>query len=67
MCVFVCRYFKSHTLLVEQRIEKDKLSEVVRESDAALRYLFLHPHSPGHSELYRVNADYCLRRFQLCL
>lgn len=38
----VCRYFKSHTLLVEQRIEKDKLSEVVRESDAALRYLLLH-------------------------
>ncbi|KAG8009768.1 Cytosolic 5'-nucleotidase 3A [Nibea albiflora] len=33
----VCRYFKSHTLLVEQRLEKDKLSEVVRESDAALR------------------------------
>ncbi|XP_068179136.1 cytosolic 5'-nucleotidase 3 isoform X1 [Antennarius striatus] len=30
-------YFKSHTLLVEQRLEKDKLSEVVRESDAALR------------------------------
>uniref|UniRef100_A0A4W6DJM7 5'-nucleotidase n=1 Tax=Lates calcarifer TaxID=8187 RepID=A0A4W6DJM7_LATCA len=30
-------YFKSHTLLVEQRIEKDKLPEVVRESDAALR------------------------------
>uniref|UniRef100_A0A3P8RV22 5'-nucleotidase n=1 Tax=Amphiprion percula TaxID=161767 RepID=A0A3P8RV22_AMPPE len=34
-CVF--RYFKSHTLLVEQRLEKDKLPEVVRESDAALR------------------------------
>ncbi|KAG7232024.1 hypothetical protein INR49_009973 [Caranx melampygus] len=30
-------YFKSHSLLVEQRIEKDKLPEVVRESDAALR------------------------------
>uniref|UniRef100_A0A3P8RV07 5'-nucleotidase n=1 Tax=Amphiprion percula TaxID=161767 RepID=A0A3P8RV07_AMPPE len=30
-------YFKSHTLLVEQRLEKDKLPEVVRESDAALR------------------------------
>ncbi|KAI3361540.1 hypothetical protein L3Q82_012962, partial [Scortum barcoo] len=30
-------YFKSHSLLVEQRLEKDKLSEVVRESDAALR------------------------------
>ena len=32
------RYFKSHTLLVEQRLEKEKLPEVVRESDAALRY-----------------------------
>ncbi|XP_058504328.1 cytosolic 5'-nucleotidase 3 isoform X1 [Solea solea] len=30
-------YFKSHTLLVEQRLEKDKLPEVVRDSDAALR------------------------------
>uniref|UniRef100_A0AAQ4SA80 5'-nucleotidase n=1 Tax=Gasterosteus aculeatus aculeatus TaxID=481459 RepID=A0AAQ4SA80_GASAC len=30
-------YFKSHTLLVEQRLERDKLAEVVRESDAALR------------------------------
>ncbi|KAG7265288.1 hypothetical protein CRUP_005266 [Coryphaenoides rupestris] len=29
-------YFKSHTLLVEQRLEKDKLPDVVRESDAAL-------------------------------
>lgn len=38
---YVCRYFKSHTLLVEQRLEKDKLPEVVRESDAALRYVFL--------------------------
>lgn len=36
---FVSRYFKSHTLLVEQRLEKDKLPEVVRESDVALRYL----------------------------
>lgn len=33
----VCRYYTSHTLLVEQRLEKDKLVEVVRESDAALR------------------------------
>lgn len=41
VCVCVFRYFKSHTLLVEQRIEKDKLSEVVRESEAALRYRFL--------------------------
>ncbi|KAM4735544.1 cytosolic 5'-nucleotidase 3 isoform 2-T2 [Anableps anableps] len=30
-------YFKSHSLLVEQRLEKDKLPEVVRESDVALR------------------------------
>ncbi|KAJ7985515.1 hypothetical protein DPEC_G00352860 [Dallia pectoralis] len=30
-------YFKSHTLLVEQRLQKDKLPEVVRESDACLR------------------------------
>ncbi|KAI9520173.1 Cytosolic 5'-nucleotidase 3A [Dissostichus eleginoides] len=30
-------YFKSHTLLVEQRLEKDKLPEVVKESEAALR------------------------------
>ncbi|CDQ84157.1 unnamed protein product, partial [Oncorhynchus mykiss] len=30
-------YFKSHTLLVEQRLQKDKLSEVVRDSDACLR------------------------------
>lgn len=36
---FVSRYFKSHSLLVEQRLEKDKLPEVVRESDVALRYL----------------------------
>jgi len=35
----VHRYFKSHSLLVEQRLEKDKLPEVVRESDVALRYL----------------------------
>ncbi|KAM6913412.1 cytosolic 5'-nucleotidase 3-like [Lycodopsis pacificus] len=34
-------YFKSHTLLVEQRLEKDKLAEVVRESDAALGCVFL--------------------------
>lgn len=33
----VCRYYTSHSLLVEQRLEKDKLVEVVRESDAALR------------------------------
>ncbi|XP_054903057.1 cytosolic 5'-nucleotidase 3 isoform X1 [Poeciliopsis prolifica] len=30
-------YFKSHSLLVEQRLEKHKLPEVVRESDLALR------------------------------
>ncbi|XP_037640078.1 cytosolic 5'-nucleotidase 3 isoform X2 [Sebastes umbrosus] len=30
-------YFKSHTLLVESRIEKDKLTEVVRESCAVLK------------------------------
>uniref|UniRef100_A0A8C2BYR9 5'-nucleotidase n=1 Tax=Cyprinus carpio TaxID=7962 RepID=A0A8C2BYR9_CYPCA len=30
-------YFKSHTLLVEQRLQKDKLPEVVRESDVCLR------------------------------
>ncbi|XP_068615756.1 cytosolic 5'-nucleotidase 3-like isoform X2 [Brachionichthys hirsutus] len=30
-------YFNSHKLLVEQRLERGKLSEVVRESDAALR------------------------------
>ncbi|XP_074509140.1 cytosolic 5'-nucleotidase 3 isoform X2 [Sebastes fasciatus] len=30
-------YFKSHTLLVESRIEKDKLAEVVRESGAVLK------------------------------
>lgn len=30
-------YFKSHSLLVEQRLQRDKLSEAVRESDAALR------------------------------
>lgn len=30
-------YYTSHSLLVEQRLEKDKLVEVVRESDAALR------------------------------
>ncbi|KAG9334658.1 hypothetical protein JZ751_007376 [Albula glossodonta] len=30
-------YFKSHTLLVEQRLQKEKLPEVVRESDACLR------------------------------
>ncbi|KAK1895565.1 Cytosolic 5'-nucleotidase 3 [Dissostichus eleginoides] len=33
----VLMYFKSHTLLVEQRLEKDKLPEVVKESEAALR------------------------------
>ncbi|XP_018612952.1 cytosolic 5'-nucleotidase 3 isoform X2 [Scleropages formosus] len=30
-------YFKSHTLLVEQRLQKDKLPEVVRESEVCLR------------------------------
>ncbi|XP_034030290.1 cytosolic 5'-nucleotidase 3 isoform X1 [Thalassophryne amazonica] len=30
-------YFKSHTLLVEQRLQRDKLAEIVRESDAVLR------------------------------
>uniref|UniRef100_A0AAV2L1U5 5'-nucleotidase n=1 Tax=Knipowitschia caucasica TaxID=637954 RepID=A0AAV2L1U5_KNICA len=30
-------YFKSHSLLVEQRIQKDKLPQAVRDSDAALR------------------------------
>lgn len=35
--VSVRRYYTSHSLLVEQRLEKDKLVEVVRESDAALR------------------------------
>ncbi|KAJ0066381.1 hypothetical protein NL108_011748 [Boleophthalmus pectinirostris] len=30
-------YFKSHSLLVEQRLQKDKLPEAVRDSDAALR------------------------------
>lgn len=37
---FLCsfRYFKSHTLLVEQRLQKDKFPEVVRDSDVFLRY-----------------------------
>lgn len=35
-------YFKSHTLLVEQRLEKEKLPEVVRESEAALREGYEH-------------------------
>ncbi|KAI5093088.1 cytosolic 5'-nucleotidase 3, partial [Silurus meridionalis] len=35
-------YFKSHTLLVEQRLEKDKLPEVVRESDVSLREGYEH-------------------------
>lgn len=30
-------YFNSHRLLVEQRLEREKLPEVVRESDVALR------------------------------
>ncbi|XP_012680042.2 cytosolic 5'-nucleotidase 3 [Clupea harengus] len=30
-------YFKSHTLLVDQRLQKDKLPEVVKQSDASLR------------------------------
>ncbi|XP_005929556.1 cytosolic 5'-nucleotidase 3 isoform X1 [Haplochromis burtoni] len=30
-------YFNSHRLLVEQRLERDKLPEVVRESEVALR------------------------------
>uniref|UniRef100_A0A8C6VUZ4 5'-nucleotidase n=2 Tax=Nothobranchius furzeri TaxID=105023 RepID=A0A8C6VUZ4_NOTFU len=44
-------YFKSHSILVEQRLEKDKLPEVVRESDVALREGFeqffdrLHQHN----------------------
>lgn len=33
----IYRYFNSHRLLVEQRLERDKLPEVVRESDVALR------------------------------
>ncbi|XP_060761656.1 cytosolic 5'-nucleotidase 3 isoform X1 [Neoarius graeffei] len=35
-------YFKSHTLLVEQRLQKDKLPEVVRESDVSLREGYEH-------------------------
>lgn len=35
-------YFKSHTLLVEQRLQKDKLPEVVRESDVCLREGYEH-------------------------
>ncbi len=42
--IFFLRYFKSHTLLVEQRLQKDKLPEVVRESDFCLRYEHLHSH-----------------------
>lgn len=44
-------YFKSHTLLVEQRLQRDKLPEVVRDSEAALREGYeqffdrLHKHS----------------------
>ncbi|XP_028673368.1 cytosolic 5'-nucleotidase 3 isoform X2 [Erpetoichthys calabaricus] len=30
-------YFKSHTLLIEQGLQKEKLPEVVRESDVSLR------------------------------
>ncbi|MBN3325917.1 5NT3 nucleotidase, partial [Atractosteus spatula] len=30
-------YFKSHRLLVEQRLQKDKIPEIVRESDVCLR------------------------------
>jgi len=37
LTALLCRYFKTHTLLVEQRLERDKLAEVVRESHAALR------------------------------
>ncbi|XP_056457256.1 cytosolic 5'-nucleotidase 3 isoform X1 [Gadus chalcogrammus] len=35
-------YFKSHTLLVEQRLQKDKLPDIVRESDSALREGYEH-------------------------
>ncbi|MBN3271113.1 5NT3A nucleotidase, partial [Polyodon spathula] len=30
-------YFKSHTLLIEQGLQKDKLPQIVKESDACLR------------------------------
>ncbi|KAK1173468.1 cytosolic 5'-nucleotidase 3A isoform X3 [Acipenser oxyrinchus oxyrinchus] len=35
-------YFKSHTLLIEQGLQKDKLPEIVRESDACLREGYEH-------------------------
>lgn len=37
--ILFCRYFKSHSLLVEQRLQKDKLPETVRDSDVALRFV----------------------------
>uniref|UniRef100_A0A8B9HPV9 5'-nucleotidase n=1 Tax=Astyanax mexicanus TaxID=7994 RepID=A0A8B9HPV9_ASTMX len=36
-CLYEILYFKSHTLLVEQRLQRDKLPEIVRESDVSLR------------------------------
>ncbi|KAK1790892.1 hypothetical protein P4O66_014052 [Electrophorus voltai] len=35
-------YFKSHSLLVEQRLQREKLPEVVRESDVCLREGYEH-------------------------
>ncbi|MGH0128452.1 UNVERIFIED_CONTAM: hypothetical protein FKN15_009241 [Acipenser sinensis] len=35
-------YFKSHTLLIEQRLKKDKLPQSVKESDACLREGYEH-------------------------
>ncbi|XP_033854457.1 cytosolic 5'-nucleotidase 3-like isoform X2 [Acipenser ruthenus] len=35
-------YFKSHTLLIEQRLQKDKLPQSVKESDACLREGYEH-------------------------
>lgn len=48
-------YFKSHSLLVEQRLQKDQLSEAVRESDAALR--------DGFEQFFQVLQLHCVPVF----
>lgn len=57
MWSFFLRYFKSHTLLVEQRLQKDKLPEVVRESDVCLRYKHFQSHQAVFTTFYQLSQQ----------
>lgn len=37
LLIFIFRYNKSHALLIDQGLQKDKLAEIVRESDIMLK------------------------------